>query len=357
MAALSDCRAPIWSIQDGDTTPHVFENAITRLRAKESTIEVVYASHNWPPSLSFPDDGGGMDSYRVAVLDSSFNPPTRAHLALALAAVSPSSACIATLLLLSVRNADKQLKPGDASHVQRLQMMVLLAQEIERIISARNGDSQTTTWLRGDSSKHCVAVAAIDEPTFVGKSSILIDHLSKNAEPSSPPLSVPTPRLTFILGWDTIIRFFDPKYYPSLPAMSDALHRFFGKERSAILCARRPESAGSDEEVRMEDRERSFFASENVRSFVELDSTSIQMIDIGAAEVAVSSTLVRRGIAAGINGENGGWREMTITSVAKFIEAKQLYTGSGAPLRVGQFTHRLWIGYLTLKLVQVIETR
>jgi nicotinamide-nucleotide adenylyltransferase len=76
-------------------------------------------------------------------LDSSFNPPTLAHLALAKAPAPPprsggaigeikdeSSGYDAHLLLLSIRNADKPLKPGDATHLQRLEMMFFFAQDI-----------------------------------------------------------------------------------------------------------------------------------------------------------------------------------------------------------------------------------
>lgn len=68
------------------------------------------------------------------MLDSSFNPPTRAHIAM-LKAPMPSSfgarAYDAKLLLLSVRNVDKSLKDGDATYLQRLEMLELLAKELE----------------------------------------------------------------------------------------------------------------------------------------------------------------------------------------------------------------------------------
>lgn len=105
---------------------------------------------------------------RISILDSSFNPPTRAHLALAQSkppkrifvpgterqsnvsstTVKPrrpsagSGDAVVTqerkpeyneddydarLLLLSVRNVDKTLKPGDATFVQRVEMMSQLA--------------------------------------------------------------------------------------------------------------------------------------------------------------------------------------------------------------------------------------
>ena len=108
------------------------------------------------------------------MLDSSFNPPTRAHLALAQSkppsrlkptvtgtsgvpapfidirrfrgtetAIDRDEGKVnkngdsdedydARLLLLSIRNADKILKTSDASYSQRLEMMYLLAHEVGR---------------------------------------------------------------------------------------------------------------------------------------------------------------------------------------------------------------------------------
>jgi nicotinamide-nucleotide adenylyltransferase len=107
---------------------------------------------------------------RVSILDSSFNPPTCAHLALARSkptlrknasfsgqntvpgsqsehittnenaqslhhsfdlAENGEGDYDARLLLLSVRNVDKTLKAGDATYEQRIEMMYALARELE----------------------------------------------------------------------------------------------------------------------------------------------------------------------------------------------------------------------------------
>ena len=136
------------------------------------------------------------------MLDSSFNPPTKAHLALALS-TSQAKESITTdgnggddarLLLLSVRNADKALKAGDATHVQRLDMMVLLAKEIESRSSQSSTPGKSQMMMEGeDGNTHedvdegaNVAVAIIDEPTFVRKSAVLRDFL--NARIATFPL-------------------------------------------------------------------------------------------------------------------------------------------------------------------------
>ncbi|SJL09787.1 uncharacterized protein ARMOST_13168 [Armillaria ostoyae] len=98
---------------------------------------------------------------KVLILDSSFNPPTLAHLALARCGNDYD----ARILMLSTTNADKKLAPGDATLAQRQSMMALLGFHI----------------------------AVIDEPTFVGKARRL------HAE-------MPSASWNFVMGWDTVER-------------------------------------------------------------------------------------------------------------------------------------------------------
>lgn len=134
--------------------PNRFQDVIDKVTSGSSRFEIVYSTRPAWPLLPATETTNG--PLQISVLDSSFNPPTLAHAALAsLDHASPS----ARLLLLSIRNSDKTLKPGDASPAQRLEMMVLLADE-----------------LGGGGP---VAVGTIDEPTFVGKSTVVLEHLGK----------------------------------------------------------------------------------------------------------------------------------------------------------------------------------
>lgn len=139
--------------------PNCFQDAVDKVTSGSSRFELVYTTH---PAWPLPSETETSDSpVEISVLDSSFNPPTLAHDALA--SLDPSSS--ARLLLLSLRNSDKTLKPGDASPAQRLEMMVLLANELV----AKGGGP--------------VAVGTIDEPTFVGKSTVVLEHLGKYQPP------------------------------------------------------------------------------------------------------------------------------------------------------------------------------
>ena len=161
-------------------------SAIERVQQRLVSAALVYTSHErWPlsPTHSLPKS-----PVRISVLDSSFNPPTLAHLALANAPnpFSPASDYDAKLLLLSIRNADKLLQEGDATLSQRVEMMSLLATMIHH-------DSP--------SSPPNIAVGLVNEPTFIAKSSALHTFLGgRLAElTSSQPHSVST-QLTFLMG-------------------------------------------------------------------------------------------------------------------------------------------------------------
>ncbi|CAE6519450.1 unnamed protein product [Rhizoctonia solani] len=226
-----------YSIQLATLPMSRFQPAVTRLLAGQSRFELVHR-----PTAHWPSGS------QISVLDSSFNPPTNAHAALAF-----QSADSSRLLLFSVSNVDKTPKKGDATSVQRLEMIVALAEH-----------------LGGD-----VGVGAVNEPTFVGKSTILRECLGTANEP----------KLTFLMGWDTITRFFAPRYYPSPSAMVSKLRTFFNDERSSLVCARRGSHPDSEEE--------GFLHSEYVREFY--DGGRIKIVDLDSQVRDISSTDVRNG--------------------------------------------------------------
>lgn len=167
-------------------TASVISTAIELIQRQVISASLVYTSHErWPlpPTQTHP-----RVPLHISVLDSSFNPPTLAHLALANAAnpFSPTSDHDAKLLLLSVKNADKTIQEGDATLSQRVEMMSLLATRIHH-------DSL--------SPPSNVAVCLVNEPTFTAKSLVLrrfLDgHLAKLTSGTSCVIPV---RLTFFMG-------------------------------------------------------------------------------------------------------------------------------------------------------------
>ncbi|KAJ9128271.1 hypothetical protein QFC24_000564 [Naganishia onofrii] len=253
----------------------------------------------------------------IAVFDSSFNPPTRAHLAISLtlyppptdlsssSSSSPSNTIpefptaapnetynepyTARLLLLSARNVDKTPKPGiDATFVQRIEMMRLQALDMEAVAG------------RADQSAGNVAVAALNHPTFVGKSDILLRWLRQRFSPASTNADAPPEiRLTFLIGTDTLLRLFIPKYYtpsPLLgPDMPAHLSKLFTLDGSDIVVAHRgtTSAARGEEETFIQSRAdcRALVRGGKIRFVVEGE--------VGEEEREMSSTRVRRAVREG----------------------------------------------------------
>lgn len=84
------------------------------------------ANSSWPFSADRPPST--TRPTRIAVLDSSFNPPTKAHYQLLKAASRVG--CDAVLLLLATNNVDKG--QTGASAVERLEMMEAMAMDAIR---------------------------------------------------------------------------------------------------------------------------------------------------------------------------------------------------------------------------------
>jgi len=277
---------------------------------------------------------------KISVLDSSFNPPTLAHLALA--SLSPDAYCQSTLpagsadtpgvtsgfdarlLLLSVRNADKGLKPTDATYVQRLEMMIHLADAVVPDSSshnATNSDPHTA-------AESNVAVAIIDEPTFVGKERILTEflraHLASLAQSSSPESSarataLESPpqvaaELTFIVGMDTLERILAPRYYPSYADMRGSLKQFMSTSR--LVCSRRIIPGQLSSAQVYKEKEIMALAKDY------LDILRLTVVDIGEEIEAYSSSEVRKRV-----GERDAsfWTRMVTPDIAKYIRLEGLY--------------------------------
>lgn len=329
------------------SNPMVFRSSalslLTRLQHGLSHAELVHVPHPfWPlrpntaaQSLARPVLLQHIRPLRISVLDASFNPPTLAHLAL-INAPRPSSASRdlncegkvddddnrdydARLLLLSVRNVDKTLKPTDATYVQRLEMMRLLTQHV-----------RPTFPTSSDAEAHAnVAVGIIDEPTFVGKSTRLLDFLSTHLRALSqthsslvPPSDKIPFELSFILGLDTLERLVSPRYYPSEAAMLTSLRHFLSpmEENSIVVCARRKLPSAADPP---NEEDKLVVA----REFI--DTGRVRMIDIGEDESTYSSTAVRTAIKElGLDEESQSvWRRYVPTSVADYIVNEKLYVG------------------------------
>jgi nicotinamide-nucleotide adenylyltransferase len=338
-AAMSSSLSTVAKIEAPDMafTRTTASSLLHRVRHGISSVELVYAPHDkWPiphprftPLVHRP--------LRILVLDSSYNPPTLAHLALANSrrpfySLHPHTASCnnamdcdaldydAKLLLLSVRNADKTLRAGDASYLQRLEMMTLLAKNVGHEVSPNESYDRTISPEEGEN----VAVAIIDEPTFVKKSSILRAFLwNKFAAFASTKVPFPTyeTQLTFLLGFDTLERVISPRYYPSEAEMLSSFRVFFSSDGddSRVVCARRSSDAGFSAVDESSEKEKLALVQEFI------SSERIVLIDIKADVRTYSSSAVRDTIAR-IGVDSDEWKKFVPRAIAEYVVNEKLFT-------------------------------
>lgn len=174
---------------------------------------------------------------QLIVLDSSFNPPTVAHMQMAMSAIEHVQKCqeqrmrCRLLLLLSVNNADKAPKP--ASFDQRLAFMLAMAR-----------DMHTVDGGLGCTSSLPIDIGLTSQPYFHDKSSAIA------ASDFYAHKKLETPQQIFLVGYDTLIRIFDAKYYmiaePPFTPLQTALTPFL--RRAHLRVTTRPDDQWNNED-------------------------------------------------------------------------------------------------------------
>jgi len=319
--------------------PHLLQ----RVQQGLSNLELIYTPHStWP----LPHAHAGLVQHynpkaplRVSILDSSFNPPTLAHLALANSCRIDGTPQFSTeerkekeistlaydakLLLLSVKNADKTLKPGDATYSQRLEMMSLLMDDMKPDFVHFPTTTPDSCGL-SQAELANVAIAITDEPTFVGKSQVLrtfFEHRISQSQFSHEDTATQNLELTFLVGFDTLERLFSPRYYASETAMMASLHKFFSPspegDNARLVSARRimthSNGTASNEEDPL------------LRAKLFMDAGRIAVVDIGDDISTYSSTTVRRSLNNVGLEQDTLWRKLVTQRVANYIVDNKLY--------------------------------
>lgn len=162
------------------------------------------------------------------ILDSSFNPPTIAHLYLALSALrSPSTDLYPSprrlLLLLSTQNADKAPQPASFEH--RLAMMYILASELRSALASEGPAGPAESSHVAASGLPAIDIGVTSQPYFHLKSSAI--------EGSGIYGDGAGPTQIHIIGYDTLIRLFDTKYYPPSHSLA-VLAPFLARHRLRV---------------------------------------------------------------------------------------------------------------------------
>ncbi|KAJ1565522.1 hypothetical protein HK096_002313 [Nowakowskiella sp. JEL0078] len=206
----------------------------------------------WPLSQQLCNSQTGSNlvkrTFSIAILDSSFNPPTLAHKFLlfnTLHSVYPlqrdrlpnqNDKFDAGLVLLSVNNADKgRFSEEDIS--QRLRWMQILSNSVSNDLFT-NSESIPGLAVGITNCAKFLDKAEILQKTLSQLVSSLISSL-RNDQNDSNLVFDGQIRLYFIMGFDTVIRFFDSKYYEG--SLVEALSGFFDDKLygSRIICANR----------------------------------------------------------------------------------------------------------------------
>ncbi|QKX56280.1 uncharacterized protein TRUGW13939_03381 [Talaromyces rugulosus] len=148
-------------------------------------------------------------SHSLFVLDSSFNPPTAAHLSIATSALEESRRPSRLLLLLATQNADKPSKP--AWFEDRLVMMTMFAQDLRTHLQSRQSELPD------------IDIGVTKKPYFVDKAAAIEES----------GLYARDTEQVHLTGYDTLIRIFNPKYYPPTHTLQP-LEPFLSRHRLRV---------------------------------------------------------------------------------------------------------------------------
>ena len=244
-----------------------YANGLKDFAASSSSLRVVRTI----PHQSAPSTPQIKSLY---VLDASFNPPTKAHHRIASTALldDPASEPKGLLILLATQNADKNNKP--ASMENRLTMMTLFAHEL-------------LFDLHKQGHSPLVQVGIVKHPYFHDKAAA-IDESDQFPGP---------PQQVHLLGFDTLIRLFNAKYYPSDKKLK-VLEPFLSRHRLRV--SYRPDSdwgSSSDQQKYVQDIADGKRASEGAQSGW---ASQISLVDGRKQDdKAISSTLARAAAGKG----------------------------------------------------------
>ncbi len=239
------------------------------------------------------------------IVDSSFNPPSVAHRYLSMSALQKSSSDAfpkphRLLLLFATMNADKA--PSAASFDQRLTLMCIFASDLLQSLISKSDDYSVVP----------IDIGVTTVPYYTNKTAA-IEAEGKEWYPSKP-------RHIHLVGYDTLTRLFNAKYYQKFDPPFSALNPYFdaGHRFRATL---RP-----DDEYGTEDQQRAFLKKIEDG---ELESQGgkaawAKQIDLVPAnpEGGVSSTKIRK---ASKQQDWSTLERLTTPMVAEWVKSEKLY--------------------------------
>ncbi|KAM0715556.1 hypothetical protein Q7P37_009054 [Cladosporium fusiforme] len=292
------------------TLPSYFTSALKDFQTSQSPFRLLQTLTPKTPNPQPPSPQPSPAPATLLILDSSFNPPSTAHLTLARTALAKTSNSIAStpgphrlLLLFSTMNADKA--PSAASFAQRLTLMTLFAHDLQENL------------LTSASTHECPAIdiGVTTAPFYTDKSAAIASSPEgKHWYPSAP-------RHIHLLGYDTLTRFFAAKYYAEKadPPLS-ALQPYFGAGHQLRATLRPDDAYGSEDEQRAFLRRLADGEMEGEggqREWAEL----VELVE-ATPRAGVSSTVIRRAA------KQGDWavvEDLCTEGVAAWVREEKLY--------------------------------
>ncbi|TDZ67309.1 Nicotinamide mononucleotide adenylyltransferase [Colletotrichum trifolii] len=223
----------------------MFNRALTSFQNSKDAFRVVATlpRHTDTPTPRRPASGSRVET--LIVLDSSFNPPTLAHLRMARSAVRDlkDKRAARVLLLLAVNNADK--KPEPVEFGTRLGLMDAFARDLQTEVEEGPGEVEVEVDL---------GLATV--PFFHDKARVIAESgwYGTGGGGGGGLEQV------YLAGFDTLIRIFDTKYYnTTTPEPEDeeeavvpirrALDPFFEQARLRVTMRVDDQWGGVEEQV------------------------------------------------------------------------------------------------------------
>ncbi|KAL5113219.1 hypothetical protein ACEQ8H_008914 [Pleosporales sp. CAS-2024a] len=308
---------------------------------RESTISTAMASRIASTRAMLPDLEAALQSFTSSpskfgvvrtvnasstqartlyILDSSFNPPSMAHLTLATRALkqhAPSAAAPhRLLLLLSTHNADKA--PGPASFAQRLALMTLFAEDVSHRLQRQQAP------LPGGTQGVPIDIGLTKEPYYSDKSTAI--------QAAAPPCYAPDAVHVHLVGYDTLVRVCNPKYYPHHQPPLSALGPFFAAGHQ-LRVTPRPADASDASSSALGTVEEQAQYLQRLRDGAEQEAGFVpawaDSIDLAPAEAAagISSTRVR---SAAKEAQWGVVEALCTEGVAAWLQDQALYREDAA---------------------------
>ena len=307
-----------------------FSQALKEFANSSASFRIL---HTVPPKAG-PSHASHISTRTLYVLDSSFNPPSKAHSSLvktALKSNKDQGQSSRVLLLLATVNADKKPKPADFE--DRIVMMALAAEDLRSSLSSASSS---------ETQPPIIDIGVTKMPYFVDKAgSIMSSDIYHH-----PVREDGVVEQVHLTGFDTLLRIFTPKYYADYNPPLSALEPFLKYHRVKATIRVDPDSPSEN----LKDAQKSSSSStENAEDASDFSTPSGQkqylddmksgslekegmkkewaqkvdlVVDESGEAQGVSSTRVRGAV------QDGSWKEvedLVGPMVCEWIKDRKLY--------------------------------